>query len=152
MKSQTGLLYDWIQVGIVSLFLPYLLTICMSLHSSTFSSFAILQVVCAKYGISVESSSQIDRRALNYFISYYLNINIPNFPLKVLPELNCDLMSRFLFFYHFLTCPCFSCLLVRKHYLIVERNCSVVIKQTWLLISPLINSTTLEKCLHNFFR
>uniref|UniRef100_A0A0E0Q904 Calponin-homology (CH) domain-containing protein n=1 Tax=Oryza rufipogon TaxID=4529 RepID=A0A0E0Q904_ORYRU len=52
MKSQTGLLYDWIQV------------------------------VCAKYGISVESSSQIDRRALNYFISYYLNINIPNFPLK----------------------------------------------------------------------
>uniref|UniRef100_J3MLC9 Calponin-homology (CH) domain-containing protein n=1 Tax=Oryza brachyantha TaxID=4533 RepID=J3MLC9_ORYBR len=51
-KSQIGLLYDWIQV------------------------------ICAKYGISVESSSQIDRRALNYFINYYLNINIPSFPLK----------------------------------------------------------------------
>uniref|UniRef100_A0A0D9WZH6 Calponin-homology (CH) domain-containing protein n=1 Tax=Leersia perrieri TaxID=77586 RepID=A0A0D9WZH6_9ORYZ len=51
-KSQIGLLYDWIRV------------------------------ICAKYGISVESSSQIDRRALNYFINYYLNISIPNFPLK----------------------------------------------------------------------
>ncbi|KAK1680148.1 hypothetical protein QYE76_040996 [Lolium multiflorum] len=51
-KSHMGLLYDWIQV------------------------------VCAKYGISVESSSQIDRRALNYFISYYLNISIHGCPLK----------------------------------------------------------------------
>ncbi|XP_047067643.1 abnormal spindle-like microcephaly-associated protein homolog [Lolium rigidum] len=51
-KSHMGLLYDWIQV------------------------------VGAKYGISVESSSQIDRRALNYLISYYLNISIHGCPLK----------------------------------------------------------------------
>ncbi|KAM0874126.1 hypothetical protein ACQ4PT_037613 [Festuca glaucescens] len=51
-KSHMGLLYDWIQV------------------------------VGTKYGISVESSSQIDRRALNYLISYYLNISIHGCPLK----------------------------------------------------------------------
>lgn len=51
-KSHMGLLYDWIQV------------------------------VCAKYGIGVESSSQIDRRALNYLIKYYLNISIHGCPLK----------------------------------------------------------------------
>lgn len=51
-KSHIGLLYDWIQV------------------------------ICAKYGISVESSSQIDRRALNFFINYYLNMNVHKFPLK----------------------------------------------------------------------
>ncbi|XP_044965574.1 abnormal spindle-like microcephaly-associated protein isoform X1 [Hordeum vulgare subsp. vulgare] len=50
-KSHMGLLYDWIQV------------------------------VCAKCGLSVESS-QIDRRALNYFINHYLNISIHTCPLK----------------------------------------------------------------------
>ncbi|KAF0908752.1 hypothetical protein E2562_028571 [Oryza meyeriana var. granulata] len=65
-KSHIGLLYDWIRV------------------------------ICAKYGISVESSSQINRRALNYFINYYLNINIPNFPLK---ELLSDCRKE-LFGYH----------------------------------------------------
>ncbi|KAG8080350.1 hypothetical protein GUJ93_ZPchr0007g3154 [Zizania palustris] len=41
-----------------------------------------LQVICAKYGIIVENSSQIDRRAMNYLINYYLNINFPSYPLK----------------------------------------------------------------------
>ncbi|XBJ00728.1 hypothetical protein VPH35_020564 [Triticum aestivum] len=50
-KSHMGLLYDWIQV------------------------------VCAKYGLSVESS-QIDRKALKYFITHYLNISIHRCPLK----------------------------------------------------------------------
>lgn len=39
-KSHMGLLYDW------------------------------FQVVCEKYDINVETSSKIDRRALNYFINY----------------------------------------------------------------------------------
>ncbi|CAM0906071.1 unnamed protein product [Alopecurus aequalis] len=51
-KSHMGLLYDWIQG------------------------------VCAKYGRSVERSSQIDRRALNYLINYYLNLDIHGCPLK----------------------------------------------------------------------
>jgi hypothetical protein len=46
-------------------------------------SILCLQVVCAKYGIGVESSSQIDRRALNYLINYYLNISIHGYPPKV---------------------------------------------------------------------
>uniref|UniRef100_A0A453BDZ2 Uncharacterized protein n=1 Tax=Aegilops tauschii subsp. strangulata TaxID=200361 RepID=A0A453BDZ2_AEGTS len=37
--------------------------------------------VCAKYGLSVESS-QIDRKALKYFINHYLNISIHRCPLK----------------------------------------------------------------------
>uniref|UniRef100_A0ACD5U8H0 Uncharacterized protein n=1 Tax=Avena sativa TaxID=4498 RepID=A0ACD5U8H0_AVESA len=51
-KSCVGLLYDWIQV------------------------------VCAKYGIGVKSSSQIDRRALNYLLNYYLSIRIHGCSLK----------------------------------------------------------------------
>ncbi|PNT75007.1 hypothetical protein BRADI_1g26170v3, partial [Brachypodium distachyon] len=51
-KSHMGLLYDW------------------------------FQVVCEKYDINVETSSKIDRRALNYFINYYLNIGIQRCPPK----------------------------------------------------------------------
>ncbi|KAF8669068.1 hypothetical protein HU200_051390 [Digitaria exilis] len=51
-KSHVGLLYDWVQV------------------------------ICSKYAISVDSSSQFDRRALNCVVNYYLNIDI--FPHEVL--------------------------------------------------------------------
>ncbi|CAL5083248.1 unnamed protein product [Urochloa decumbens] len=49
-KSHMGLLYDWVQV------------------------------ICSKYGVTVESSTQFDRRALNCLIKHYLNIDI--FPQK----------------------------------------------------------------------
>ncbi|OEL16057.1 hypothetical protein BAE44_0022926 [Dichanthelium oligosanthes] len=39
-----------------------------------------VQVICSKYGISVESSCQFDRRALNCLVNYYLDIDI--FPHK----------------------------------------------------------------------
>ncbi|PWZ15771.1 Abnormal spindle-like microcephaly-associated [Zea mays] len=38
-----------------------------------------VQAICSKIGMTVESSSQLDRRALNCFINYYLNIDISPF-------------------------------------------------------------------------
>ncbi|XP_066394911.1 uncharacterized protein [Miscanthus floridulus] len=35
-----------------------------------------VQAICSKYGMTVESSSQFDRRALNCLINYYLNIDM----------------------------------------------------------------------------
>ncbi|KAL6657953.1 hypothetical protein ACP70R_005733 [Stipagrostis hirtigluma subsp. patula] len=51
-KSHITLLYDWVQL------------------------------ICSKYGMSVECSSQFDRSALNCLINYYLNINFHTTPLK----------------------------------------------------------------------
>lgn len=55
--------------------------ICLSNHCVCFS-FAVLQAICSKYAITVESSSQFDRRVLNCLVNYYLNIDI--FSPKVL--------------------------------------------------------------------
>ncbi|KAL6840619.1 hypothetical protein ACP4OV_029483 [Aristida adscensionis] len=51
-KSYVSLLYDWVQL------------------------------ICSKYGMSVKSSSQFDRSALNCLINYYLNIEFRTTPLQ----------------------------------------------------------------------
>jgi hypothetical protein len=44
--------------------------------------FIFLQVVCSKYDMSLQSTSQVDRSALSCVINYYLNTDV--FPFKVL--------------------------------------------------------------------
>ena len=73
-------------------------------------SFVCLQVVCSKYGISVESSTQIDRRALNYILNYYLNIDIHGCPLKVV------LHFRESFLFHCQRIPSSLCRILCAHF------------------------------------
>jgi hypothetical protein len=112
---------------------------------STFFSILCLQVVCAKYGIGVESSSQIDRRALNYLINYYLNISIHGCPPKVVFHfcqsflLQCQFMPSSLCSSFLSNVLNFFMFLVRKHFLIVERNCSVAMNKILPQRSPAVH-------------
>ena len=94
------------------------------------ATYVLLQAICSKYGMAVESSSQFDRRALNCLINYYLNIDM--LPPKVL-----------LNYHHFL---CFVCSVITPLYL-----CATLISTCSTFLVDYCFQETLTGCRKELF-